>query len=67
MALSEALTYAKNLEGVLIPYEKAEGIGKTREIIGGLKGKNPSVFLSGRRAALMKKRWRRRWKPGRCR
>lgn len=46
MALSEALTYAKNLEGVLIPYEKAEGIGKTREIIGGLKGKKSvGIFI----------------------
>ena len=46
MSFSEALAYAKNLEGVLIPYEKAEGIEKTREIIAGLKGrKSIGIFI----------------------
>ena len=31
MNLAEALAYAKSLDGILIPYEKAEGIKKTRE------------------------------------
>lgn len=46
MGLTEALTYAKCLDGVLIPYEKAEGIKKTREIIAGLKGrKSVGIFI----------------------
>ena len=46
MDFSEALAYAKSLEGVLIPYEKAEGIEKTREIIAGLKGqKSVGIFI----------------------
>ena len=46
MGFSEALAYAGNLEGVLIPYEKAEGIDKTREMIAGLKGKKSvGIFI----------------------
>ena len=46
MGFSEALSYANNLDGVLIPYEKAEGINKTREIIHGLKGKKSvGIFI----------------------
>ena len=46
LGFSEALSYANNLDGVLIPYEKAEGINKTREIIHGLKGKKSvGIFI----------------------
>lgn len=46
MSLAEALAYAKSLDGILIPYEKAEGIKKTREIIAGLKGKKSvGIFI----------------------
>ena len=46
MGFSEALAYAGNLEGVLIPYEKAEGIDKTRKMIAGLKGKKSvGIFI----------------------
>ncbi|WP_418461843.1 16S rRNA (uracil(1498)-N(3))-methyltransferase [Frisingicoccus sp.] len=46
MGLAEALAYAKSLDGILIPYEKAEGIKKTREIIAGLKGKKSvGIFI----------------------
>ena len=46
MNFKDALDYAKSLEGVLIPYEKAEGMNKTREIIKGLKGKKSvGIFI----------------------
>ena len=46
MSFKDAIDYAKNLEGVLIPYEKAEGMNKTREIIKGLKGKKSvGIFI----------------------
>lgn len=46
MSFREALTYAKNLDAALIPYEKAENIQKTREIIHGLKGKQSvGIFI----------------------
>lgn len=46
MGFSEALAYAKSLDAALIPYEKAEGIQKTREIVHGLKGKKSvGVFI----------------------
>lgn len=46
MSFSEALRYAKELDAVLVPYEKAEGMAKTREIIKGLKGKKSvGIFI----------------------
>lgn len=46
MSFREALAYAKTLDAALIPYEKAEGIQKTREIVHGLKGKNSvGIFI----------------------
>jgi 16S rRNA (uracil1498-N3)-methyltransferase len=46
MDFAEALSYAGSLDGVLIPYEKAEGITKTREIIAGLKGRRSvGIFI----------------------
>lgn len=46
MGFSEALAYAKSLDAALIPYEKAEGIQKTREIVRGLKGKKSvGIFI----------------------
>ena len=46
MGFAEALRYAKDLDAVLVPYEKAEGMAKTREIIKGLKGKKSvGIFI----------------------
>ena len=46
MSFTEALRYAKELDAVLVPYEKAEGIEKTREIIRSLKGKKSvGIFI----------------------
>ena len=46
MNFAEALKYAASLDAALIPYEKAEGIEKTREIVHGLKGKKSvAVFI----------------------
>ena len=46
MNFAEALKYAASLDAALIPYEKAEGIEKTREIVHGLKGKQSvAVFI----------------------
>ncbi len=46
MGFAEALRYAQTLDAVLVPYEKAEGMGKTREIIGDLKGKKSvGIFI----------------------
>ena len=46
MGFAEALKYASSLDATLIPYEKAEGIQKTREIIHDLKGKKSiAVFI----------------------
>ena len=46
MRFSEALGYAKELDAVLVPYEKAEGMAKTREIIKDLKGKKSvGIFI----------------------
>ena len=46
MGFSEALRYAKELDAVLVPYEKAEGMAKTREIIKDLKGKKSvGIFI----------------------
>lgn len=46
MNFEEALIYAGQLEGAVIPYEKAEGMKQTRHIIGGLKGKKSiGIFI----------------------
>lgn len=46
MSFKEALNYAKELEGAVIPYENAKGIENTREIIAGLKNKaSVGIFI----------------------
>ena len=46
MSFKEAVNYAKECQVKLIPYELAEGIGKTRELIGGLKpGQDIAIFI----------------------
>lgn len=46
MTFSEALEYAKGLDTTLIPYEMAEGMEKTKEIIFGIRpGESIGVFI----------------------
>lgn len=46
MPYAKALEYALTLEGALIPYEKAQGISHTREIINEIKNKNSiGIFI----------------------
>ena len=46
MTYAEALKYAKDLDVVLIPYEKAEGIEKTRQIISEIvPGQSVGIFI----------------------
>lgn len=46
MRFRDALAYASGLDGMIIPYEKAEGIKETRKIISGLKGKKSiGIFI----------------------
>lgn len=46
MSFKEAVLYAKKLDVVLIPYELAEGMPKTREIISGIRpGQSIGVFI----------------------
>lgn len=46
MSYQEALTYAESLDIVLIPYELAEGMDKTKEIIGRIeKGQSIGIFI----------------------
>lgn len=46
LSFKEAVLYAKKLDAVLIPYELAEGMSKTREIISGIKpGQSIGVFI----------------------
>ena len=46
MSFKEAVLYARKLDVVLIPYELAEGMPKTREIISGIKpGQSIGVFI----------------------
>lgn len=46
MSLKEAYEYASTLDAALIPYEKAEGIEKTREILSSLSDKESvAVFI----------------------
>lgn len=46
MSFKEALTYVKDFEMKLIPYELAEDMSKTKEIIGGLQpGQRIAIFI----------------------
>lgn len=46
MSFKEAVAYAKDMQIKLIPYELADGMEKTREIIGSLKpGENIAIFI----------------------
>ena len=46
MSFKEAVTYAKECQVKIIPYELAEGMEKTRELIGNVKpGQNIAVFI----------------------
>lgn len=46
MSFSQALTYASELEMNIIPYENADGIDKSREIIKSIKGKKSlGIFI----------------------
>ena len=46
MSFKEAVNYAKEMQVKLIPYELAEGMGKTREVISNLKqGENIAIFI----------------------
>ena len=46
MSFREAVAYAKDMQVKLIPYELAEGMEKTRELIGNLKpGQDIAIFI----------------------
>ena len=46
MSFKEAVAYAKNMQVKVIPYELAEGMERTRELIGNLKpGENIAIFI----------------------
>lgn len=46
MTFQEAVLYAKEMDVKIIPYELAEGMGKTREIFGNIKkGQSVAVFI----------------------
>ena len=46
MTMKEAMSYAAGMDVRLIPYEKAEGMEKTREMISSLKpGQDIAVFI----------------------
>lgn len=46
MSLENALSYAADLDLVLMPYEDAEGMEKTRRVIGGIKpGQSVGIFI----------------------
>lgn len=46
MSFKEALKYAKNLDVVLIPYELAEGMNETKQIISGIQpGQSVGIFI----------------------
>ena len=46
MTYKEALAYAKTLDVVLVPYELADGMNKTKEIIGRIeKGQSIGIFI----------------------
>lgn len=46
LSFKQALEYAKDMDVKMIPYELAEGIGATRELIAGIKsGQSVAVFI----------------------
>ena len=46
MSFKEALKYAKNLDVVLIPYELAEGMNETKQMISGIQsGQSVGIFI----------------------
>ena len=46
MSFKEAVAYAKELDVVLVPYELAEGMNETKEIISNIKpGQSVGVFI----------------------
>lgn len=46
LSMKEAAAYARDMDCKLIPYELAEGMSKTRELIGGIcKGMQVAVFI----------------------
>ena len=46
MSFKEAVAYAKELDVVLVPYELAEGMNETKEIISGIKpGQSVGIFI----------------------
>ena len=46
MSYNEALTYAKELDVILVPYELAEGMAETKQVIEGIKkGESIGVFI----------------------
>ena len=53
---AQALKYAEELDVVLIPYELAEGMEETKQIIAEIRPGSRSASLSDRKAALRKKK-----------
>ena len=47
ITFKEALAYAKDLDVKLIPYEMAEGMARTRELIGAIKPGQTVGFIIG--------------------
>ena len=46
MSFKEALAYAKNLDVILLPYERAKGMQETKEIINSIKpGQSIGIFI----------------------
>ena len=46
MSMKEAVAYAENMDCKLIPYEMAEGMGKTKKLIEGIRaGQSVAVFI----------------------
>ena len=46
MSMQEALHFAKDMDVKLFPYELAEGMGKTKELIAGIRpGQSIAVFI----------------------
>jgi 16S rRNA (uracil1498-N3)-methyltransferase len=46
MSLKEAIAYADSLDGAMIPYEEAENMARTRQVISDIKGKESfGIFI----------------------
>ena len=46
MTFQEAVSYAKEMDVKIIPYELAEGMGKTRTLFGNIKkGQSVAIFI----------------------